>query len=142
MRLTIVLILTFFYLTASGQRSTEKTSYEFHSPDSTKEIRLSVKNNSKYHIIELKILGQTIKNIKAGHKSDYLLVEPYYPSFKVDITFVKKGRVTSSPWNHVITYPIDNVGEGLITDKKKTLIIEIIESDTPGQFEIYTWFKK
>jgi hypothetical protein len=118
------------------------TGYSFCSTDSTKEIRLRIKNSSKYHIIKVTILGQTIDNIKPGKKSDYFLVEPFYPSFKVDITFVKKGQVKTAPWEHVITYPIDHVGERLIDNRKNTVVIEISEGETVGQFEIDTWIKK
>ena len=118
------------------------TSYSFCSADSTKEARLRIKNSSKYHIIKVTILEHTIDNLKPGQKSDYFLVKPFYPSFKVDNTFVKKGHVKTAPWEHVITYPIDYVGDKLIDNKNNTVVIEISESETLGQFEIDTRLKK
>ena len=117
------------------------SGFSFCSIDSTTTIQLRVKNNSKYHIIKLTVLGETIENIKPGKKSDYFTVKPFYPSMKVDITFVKKEEMKTAPWTHIVTYPIDHVGEKIINDKRRTLIIEILKGETPGQFEINTWIK-
>lgn len=117
------------------------TSYSFCPTDSV-TIQLRVKNSSKYHIIKLTILNQTIENIKPGKKSDYILVEPFYPSFKVDITFVEKGRIKTAPWEHIITFPIDNVGEKPIDNQKNTLVIDIIQDKDSDKFQIDTWVKK
>src|SRR4051794_2275466 len=86
------------------------------------KVKVRIKNESKFLITKLTILGKDFENIESGDTSDYFEVEPFYPSMKVDITIQRKRTLRKDLWSHTISYPVDNVGEKIITNEKNTLV--------------------
>lgn len=113
---------------------------EGHGQSTTdgQRIKIRVKNDSKFLITKLTILDRNFENIKSGDVSEYVDVEPFYPSMKVDITIQRNRAFGRDRWYHTISYPIDHVGEKLITTEWNTLVINILKAEQNGQIELDT----
>lgn len=123
----LTLILTLIQIGGHGQSITDD-----------QRIKIRIKNDSKFLITKLTILDRKFENIKSGDTSDYVDVEPFYPSMKVDITTQRHRTFGRDLWYHTISYPIDHVGEKLITTDRNTLVINISKGEQKGQIEVDT----
>lgn len=122
-----MLMFTLILIGGHGQSTTDDQS-----------IKIRIKNDSKFLITKLTILDRNFENIKPGETSDYVDVEPFYPSMKVDITMQRSRTFGRDLWYHTITYPIDHVGEKLITNERNTIVITILKGDEKGQIVVDT----
>jgi hypothetical protein len=111
---------------------------EGHGQSTDRRIKIRIKNDSKFLITKLTILDQNFENIKSGDSSEYVDVEPFYPSMKVDITIQRNRTFRRDLWYHTISYPIDHVGEKLIMTERNTLVINILKGEEKGQIEVDT----
>jgi hypothetical protein len=102
------------------------------------KVKVRIKNESKFLITKLTILGKDFENIEHGDTSDYFEVKPFYPSMKVDITIQRKRTLRRDLWSHTISYPVDHVGEKLIINEKNTIVINIQKGQEKGQVEVET----
>ena len=122
-----MLMFTLILIGGHGQSTTDDQS-----------IKIRIKNDSKFLITKLTILDRNFENIKSGETSDYVDVEPFYPSMKVDITMQRSRTFGRDVWYHTITYPIDHVGEKLITNERNTIVITILKGEEKGQIVVDT----
>lgn len=123
----LTLVLTLIQIGGHGQSITDD-----------QRIKIRIKNDSKFLITKLTILDKNFENIKSGDTSDYIDVEPFYQSMKVDITIQRHRTFGRDLWYHTISYPIDHVGEKLITTDRNTLVINILKGEEKGQIEVDT----
>ena len=128
-KLATILMLMFTLILSGGhgQSTTDDQS-----------IKIRIKNDSKFLITKLTILDRNFENIKSGETSDYVDVEPFYPSMKVDITMQRSRTFGRDVWYHTITYPFDHVGEKLIINERNTIVITILKGDEKGQIVVDT----
>ena len=123
----LIFLLTLVQVDGLGQTNNDR-----------QKVKVRVKNESKFLITKLTILENNFENIKSGDTSDYVELDPFYPSMKVDITIQRSRTFRRDLWYHTISYPIDNVGERLITNDKNTLVINILKGDDKGQIDVDT----
>jgi len=101
-------------------------------------VQVRIKNKSKFRISKLEILGQKFENIKSGEATDYIEVAPFYPSMKVDITVHRKPTFGKYQWYHMISYPIDHVGDKKIISYKNTIVIRVSKGNEEGMIDVDT----
>jgi hypothetical protein len=101
-------------------------------------VKIRIKNISKFLITKLTILDKNFENIKSGDVSEYVDVGLFYPSMKVDITIQRSRTFGRDLWYHTISYPIDHVGEKLVTNERNTLVISILKGEEKGQINVDT----
>jgi hypothetical protein len=128
---TLTFLMTLGQIGARGQTAT-----------TDQHVKIRIKNGSKFLITKLTILDNNFENIKPGDTSDYVEVLPFYPSMKVDITIQRSRTFARDLWYHTISYPIDNVGEKLITNDKNTVVITVLKSEEKGQINVNTEIMK
>ena len=127
LRTVLTLVLSFvLYNEGQAQHSTDQN------------IRVRIKNESKFLISKLTILGRNFENIKSVETTDYVETEPLYPALQVDITLQRKPIFRKYQWYHTIMYPIDNVGETRITNKRNTIVIKVLKGGKKGQIDVDT----
>jgi hypothetical protein len=125
--------IAIFFLTALLHHAGQAQSA---ADGATPKVR--IKNESKFLIIKLTILDKTFENIKPGGSSEFVDIEPFYPSMKVVATVQRKRIFGKDLWYHVITYPIDHVGEKRITNGKSTIVISFRRGEEKGQLDVDT----
>jgi hypothetical protein len=101
-------------------------------------IRVRIKNESKFLISKVTILGRTFENIESGETTGYFDTKPFYPSLMVDITLQRRPTFGKYQWYHTVTYPIDNVGETRIVNKSNTIVITVSKGEEKGKIDVDT----
>lgn len=122
-----VLILVFAILLYDNGQAQDSTG---------QNIQFRIKNESKFLISKLIILGRNFEKIRSGQTTDYVTTAPFYPSLQVDITLERKPTFGKYQWYHSIMYPIDNVDETRITNKRSTIEIKVSRGKEKGQIEV------
>lgn len=123
----LVLLFTLILIRGYGQSTVTERS-----------VKIRIKNSSKFLIMKLALLDKNFENIKPGSASEYVEVKPFYPSMKVNITIGRRRIFRRYLWYHIITYPIDHVGEKLITNDRNTLVITIVKAEERGEINVVT----
>ncbi len=89
------------------------------------DLKLRVNNETKYQINKLKLLGHEIDTILPFSKTEFFFVDEMYYSLGFDITFSRKPFIGKYEWCHMISTPIDYVGEKLIKAGEFELVLKI-----------------
>jgi hypothetical protein len=112
------------------------SSYAHAQATETPRVKVRIKNESRFLITKLEVLNRTVENIVPGGYSEYITVDAFYPSMKIDITLERKRTFARDLRYRIISYPMDNVGESRVTHEKNTLVIEIVKGEKKGQPDI------